>query len=107
MGRCSGGAPGWGLCVPNKWAHSLGGIRATTDSWRCIPQQLERHHHLWTTCWALLKLRNSLSRPSIHTPTPNRANATITLDHTLGGYPGALDLACVQFPDPHFKARHK
>lgn len=36
-----------------------------------------------------------------------RGNATITLAHTLASYPGALDLACVQFPDPHFKARHK
>lgn len=36
-----------------------------------------------------------------------RGNATITLEHTLAGYPGTLDLVCVQFPDPHFKARHK
>lgn len=36
-----------------------------------------------------------------------RGNATITLDHTLAGYPGPLSLVCVQFPDPHFKARHK
>jgi hypothetical protein len=36
-----------------------------------------------------------------------RGNATITLDHTLSSYPGSLDLACVQFPDPHFKTRHK
>ncbi|PRW58022.1 tRNA (guanine-N(7)-)-methyltransferase isoform A [Chlorella sorokiniana] len=36
-----------------------------------------------------------------------RGNATITLEHTLADYPGSLDLVCVQFPDPHFKARHK
>lgn len=40
-------------------------------------------------------------------PPSCRGNATITLQHTLGGYPGPLDLVCVQFPDPHFKARHK
>ena len=43
-------------------------------------------------------------------PNPTHAcsaNGTITLDHTLASYPGPLELACVQFPDPHFKARHK
>ena len=36
-----------------------------------------------------------------------RANATITLEHTLAAYPAPIDLVCVQFPDPHFKSRHK
>ncbi|KAL4433842.1 hypothetical protein ABPG75_000283 [Micractinium tetrahymenae] len=36
-----------------------------------------------------------------------RGNATITLDHTLAAYPAPIDLVCVQFPDPHFKARHR
>lgn len=36
-----------------------------------------------------------------------RGNATITLDHTLASYPAPIDLVCVQFPDPHFKARHR
>ncbi|PSC69143.1 tRNA (guanine-N(7)-)-methyltransferase [Micractinium conductrix] len=36
-----------------------------------------------------------------------RGNATITLDHTLASFSGTIDLVCVQFPDPHFKARHR
>lgn len=48
-----------------------------------------------------------LSCSSLHPFSPHSGNATITLDHTLASYPGPLELACVQFPDPHFKARHK
>ena len=32
------------------------------------------------------------------------ANATVSVDSLLEGYPGPLDLVCIQFPDPHFKA---
>jgi tRNA (guanine-N7-)-methyltransferase len=35
------------------------------------------------------------------------ANATVSLEHMLSTYPGPVDLIAVQFPDPHFKKRHK
>ncbi|KAK9909195.1 hypothetical protein WJX75_008585 [Coccomyxa subellipsoidea] len=35
------------------------------------------------------------------------ANATVSLESMLATYPGPLSLVTVQFPDPHFKARHK
>ena len=35
------------------------------------------------------------------------ANATISLDHMLASYPAPIALLAVQFPDPHFKARHR
>ena len=36
-----------------------------------------------------------------------RANATVSFQHMLSSYPGPIDLVTVQFPDPHFKKRHK
>ena len=33
-------------------------------------------------------------------------NATVSVGALLASYPGPLRLACVQFPDPHFKKRH-
>ncbi|KAG2444034.1 hypothetical protein HYH02_009232 [Chlamydomonas schloesseri] len=35
------------------------------------------------------------------------ANATVSLEALLAGYPGPLTDAFVQFPDPHFKRRHR
>ena len=35
------------------------------------------------------------------------ANATVSVSHMLGSYPGPLSLVCIQFPDPHFKKRHR
>eukprot|EP00884_Botryococcus_braunii_P022195 jgi/Botrbrau1/865/Bobra.0352s0055.2 len=35
------------------------------------------------------------------------ANATVSLASLLSTYPGPLTLLTIQFPDPHFKARHK
>ncbi|BDA41833.1 probable tRNA (guanine-N(7)-)-methyltransferase at N-terminal half [Coccomyxa sp. Obi] len=35
------------------------------------------------------------------------ANATVSLESMLATYPGPLSLVTVQFPDPHFKTRHK
>ena len=34
-------------------------------------------------------------------------NATISMRTLLGSYPGQLDLVTVQFPDPHFKRKHR
>jgi tRNA (guanine-N7-)-methyltransferase len=34
-------------------------------------------------------------------------NATVSLANLLSTYPGPLVRLCVQFPDPHFKKRHK
>jgi len=33
-------------------------------------------------------------------------NATISLEHLLGSYPGGVQLVSIQYPDPHFKKRH-
>ncbi|KAG2426649.1 hypothetical protein HXX76_012962 [Chlamydomonas incerta] len=35
------------------------------------------------------------------------ANATVSLEALLGSYPGPVTDAFVQFPDPHFKRRHR
>ena len=35
------------------------------------------------------------------------ANATVSLEHMLASYSAPIDLLAVQFPDPHFKSRHK
>ncbi|EIE25586.1 S-adenosyl-L-methionine-dependent methyltransferase, partial [Coccomyxa subellipsoidea C-169] len=35
------------------------------------------------------------------------ANATVSLESMLATYPGPLSLVSIQFPDPHFKTRHK
>ncbi|CAL8460862.1 g393 [Coccomyxa elongata] len=35
------------------------------------------------------------------------ANATVSLESMLATYPGPLSLVTIQFPDPHFKTRHK
>lgn len=35
------------------------------------------------------------------------ANATISMRSLLESYPGPIELLCVQFPDPHFKAKHQ
>eukprot|EP00198_Chlamydomonas_reinhardtii_P009375 XP_001698712.1 predicted protein [Chlamydomonas reinhardtii] len=35
------------------------------------------------------------------------ANATVSLEALLAGYPGPVTDAFVQFPDPHFKRRHR
>lgn len=34
-------------------------------------------------------------------------NGTLFLDQVLRNYPGSVRLVCIQFPDPHFKKRHK
>ena len=35
------------------------------------------------------------------------ANATVSFRSLLETYPGPLELVCIQFPDPHFKVRHR
>jgi hypothetical protein len=35
------------------------------------------------------------------------ANATISMKSVLADYPGYIKLICIQFPDPHFKRRHR
>lgn len=35
------------------------------------------------------------------------ANATVSYESCLSTYPGPIELSCVQFPDPHFKSRHR
>ncbi|GAB4814778.1 hypothetical protein N2152v2_001824 [Parachlorella kessleri] len=35
------------------------------------------------------------------------SNATVSLGTMLETYPGALDLVTIQFPDPHFKRKHR
>lgn len=35
------------------------------------------------------------------------SNMTISLESLLTGYPGVVNTIAVQFPDPHFKARHR
>lgn len=34
-------------------------------------------------------------------------NATISLAHMLSNYAGGLTTCTIQFPDPHFKKRHR
>mmetsp|Transcript_2516 Transcript_2516/g.16624 ORF Transcript_2516/g.16624 Transcript_2516/m.16624 type:complete len:311 (+) Transcript_2516:1115-2047(+) len=34
-------------------------------------------------------------------------NGTLFLDQVLKNYPGPVHLVCIQFPDPHFKKKHK
>jgi len=60
---------------------------------------------------ALVSRANAWARAA--TPALDRrvrfvlANATVSLPAgLLATYPGPLSLACFQFPDPHFKARH-
>lgn len=36
-----------------------------------------------------------------------KANATVSFQHMLSSYPGPIELVTVQFPDPHFKKRHR
>lgn len=36
-----------------------------------------------------------------------RANATISMRSILESYPGSVHLVCIQFPDPHFKKKHR
>lgn len=36
-----------------------------------------------------------------------RANATVSLTSMLSTYPGPIELITIQFPDPHFKNKHK
>lgn len=36
-----------------------------------------------------------------------RANATVSLVHMMESYPGSIDLVTIQYPDPHFKKRHR
>lgn len=35
------------------------------------------------------------------------ANGTVSMKSMLSSYPGKVVLICVQFPDPHFKRRHR
>lgn len=35
------------------------------------------------------------------------SNATVSIGALLASYPGEVSLVCVQFPDPHFKRRHR
>jgi len=35
------------------------------------------------------------------------SNATVSLEHMLASYPGSIDLVTIQYPDPHFKKRHR
>jgi tRNA (guanine-N7-)-methyltransferase len=35
------------------------------------------------------------------------SNATVSLRHMLASYPGPIDLVTIQYPDPHFKKRHR
>ena len=35
------------------------------------------------------------------------ANATVSFESMLSSYPGPLQYVAIQFPDPHFKNRHK
>lgn len=35
------------------------------------------------------------------------ANATVSIGELVASYPGEVSLVCVQFPDPHFKRRHR
>ena len=35
------------------------------------------------------------------------ANATVSAAHMLPSYPGGVDLVTIQFPDPHFKRKHR
>lgn len=80
----------------------------TTASPRCSTLALV-HERCCPLCCPVNACLNPPPPPFPRGPAPRlrRGNATITLAHTLASYPGPLDLACVQFPDPHFKARHK
>lgn len=34
-------------------------------------------------------------------------NATISFESMLSSYPGPVELVTIQYPDPHFKKRHR